>query len=223
MTTKNSKKTNANRAVQKARGKNDSATTFMASAVNSSATPIMMVDRDLVITYVNQATQKLLRDNVAVFRASWPTIDPDRIIGACIDGFHKNPAHQRQLLSDPNRLPFRTDISIGDLKFALNVSAVFDSKRNYIGNVLEWNDVTSARLDGGMIAALQRSQAIIEFTLDGKVLNANKNFLDTLGYSIEEIRGQHHSMFVDPAYRQTPEYRMFWDKLARGEFELRAL
>ena len=69
-----------------------------------------------------------------------------------------------------------------------------------------------------MIQALQRSQAIIEFGLDGRILNANKNFLDTLGYTIEEIRGQHHSLFVEPAYRHSPEYRAFC-KLARGEFE----
>jgi methyl-accepting chemotaxis protein len=71
----------------------------------------------------------------------------------------------------------------------------------------------------GQIAAFSRSQAMIEFTLDGKILTANENFLATLGYTLDEIRGQHHSMFVDPAYRVTAEYRMFWDKLGRGEFD----
>jgi methyl-accepting chemotaxis protein len=71
----------------------------------------------------------------------------------------------------------------------------------------------------GMIAALHRSQAVIEFALDGCILNANENFCRALGYSIEEIRGQHHSMFVDPAHRHSHEYRAFWDKLGRGEFD----
>ena len=204
---------------REARARRDLAATYMASAVNGSSVAMMMVNRDLVVTHVNQATEKLMRDNASTFRINWPGFDPDRIVGACIDMFHKNPSHQRQILADPSRLPYRTDITIGDLKFALNVTAVFDSKRNYLGNVLEWNEVSGARLNEGMVSALQRSQAIIEFSLDGRIISANKNFLDTLGYSLDEIRGQHHSMFVEPANRQTPEYRAFWDKLGRGEFD----
>jgi PAS domain S-box-containing protein len=64
----------------------------------------------------------------------------------------------------------------------------------------------------GHVAAIGRSQAVIEFTLDGKILTANENFLKTVGYALDEVRGQHHSMFVDPAYRQSAEYRQFWEK-----------
>jgi PAS domain S-box-containing protein len=71
----------------------------------------------------------------------------------------------------------------------------------------------------GQVAAIGRSQAVIEFTLDGKILTANENFLNALGYSLDEIVGKHHSMFVDPAYRQSAEYRKFWEKLGRGEFD----
>ena len=69
------------------------------------------------------------------------------------------------------------------------------------------------------IAALGRSQAVIAFTPSGQILDANHNFLDTLGYSLAEVKGQHHSMFVDPDYRSTPEYRQFWERLGRGEFD----
>ncbi len=71
----------------------------------------------------------------------------------------------------------------------------------------------------GQIAAIGKAQAVIEFSMDGKILNANDNFLKTLGYSLDEIKGHHHSMFVEPAYRQSPEYRMFWEKLGRGEYD----
>jgi methyl-accepting chemotaxis protein len=71
----------------------------------------------------------------------------------------------------------------------------------------------------GQIAAIKKAQAVIEFTLDGKIIDANENFLNTLGYSLSEIRGQHHSMFVDASYRQSTDYRMFWDKLGRGEYD----
>ncbi|WP_244423369.1 PAS domain S-box protein, partial [Bradyrhizobium sp. ORS 375] len=72
---------------------------------------------------------------------------------------------------------------------------------------------------GGQIAAINKAQAVIEFTMDGKILNANENFLSTLGYSLNEIKGQHHSMFVDAAYRSSTDYRLFWDKLGRGEYD----
>ena len=71
----------------------------------------------------------------------------------------------------------------------------------------------------GQIDAINKSQAVIEFSLDGKILHANENFLNALGYSLEEIKGQHHSMFAEPAYRQSAEYRLFWEKLGRGEFD----
>jgi methyl-accepting chemotaxis protein len=71
----------------------------------------------------------------------------------------------------------------------------------------------------GMVDAMYRSQAVIEFSMDGIILNANENFLNTLGYSLDEIRGKHHRIFVDPAYSQSSEYRHFWEKLGRGEFD----
>jgi methyl-accepting chemotaxis protein len=69
-----------------------------------------------------------------------------------------------------------------------------------------------------ILSAIGRSHALIEFTLDGEVVTANENFLKLLGYRLEEIKGLHHRMFVEPGYRETPEYRQFWDKLKRGEF-----
>ena len=71
----------------------------------------------------------------------------------------------------------------------------------------------------GQIKALDRSQAVIEFALDGAVLTANRNFLDVVGYDLSEIQGRHHSMFVDPDLRTTAEYRRFWDDLGRGEYQ----
>jgi methyl-accepting chemotaxis protein len=84
-------------------------------------------------------------------------------------------------------------------------------------------DITAAKLRAadfeGQLKAVSKAQAVIEFTMDGKVLSANENFLQTLGYTLDEIKGQHHSMFVESAYRSSPEYRMFWEKLGRGEFD----
>lgn len=69
----------------------------------------------------------------------------------------------------------------------------------------------------GKIEAIWKSQAVIEFELNGTILTANDNFLNALGYSLEEIQGRHHSMFVTDAYRQSHDYKEFWAKLGRGE------
>ena len=71
----------------------------------------------------------------------------------------------------------------------------------------------------GQLAAISKAQAVIEFKLDGTILTANENFLKTLGYTLEEIQGKHHSMFVEPSHRDSSEYRLFWDKLGRGEYD----
>ena len=77
-------------------------------------------------------------------------------------------------------------------------------------------DVSSLK---AMISAINRSQAVIEFNLDGTILEANENFQKTMGYSLAEIKGRHHQMFCDPGFTETPEYVEFWAKLAKGEFQ----
>ncbi|EJZ17948.1 PAS domain-containing methyl-accepting chemotaxis protein [Rhizobium sp. Pop5] len=82
-------------------------------------------------------------------------------------------------------------------------------------------DITSQKLiaaeDSGKLDALSRAQAIIEFTPEGEILAANENFLNALGYSLSEIKGRHHSMFCEPAYAASQEYKAFWPSLAAGK------
>ncbi|WP_199100674.1 methyl-accepting chemotaxis protein [Dyella sp. ASV21] len=68
-------------------------------------------------------------------------------------------------------------------------------------------------------AALNRVQAVIEFDLKGKILQANENFLQAMGYSLEEIQGQHHRMFCEPQYAASTAYKKFWEKLGSGQFD----
>jgi methyl-accepting chemotaxis protein len=72
---------------------------------------------------------------------------------------------------------------------------------------------------GAQLDAVSKSQAMIEFKLDGTIVTANENFLRTMGYALDEIKGKHHSMFADTGVSGTAEYRQFWDKLGRGEYE----
>lgn len=75
------------------------------------------------------------------------------------------------------------------------------------------HDMVQARLD-----AISRSQAVIEFTVDGIIVNANENFLEPMGYTLDEVKGKHHSIFVDPTEASSAEYREFWAQLGRGEY-----
>ena len=85
------------------------------------------------------------------------------------------------------------------------------------------SDITEQKLRNadyeGQINAIQKSQAVIEFNLDGTIITANDNFLKTLGYRLDEIQGKHHGMFVEPDYRESIAYREFWDSLRRGEYQ----
>src|SRR5580658_7719151 len=71
----------------------------------------------------------------------------------------------------------------------------------------------------GQAHALSRSQAVIEFDLDGTVRSANENFLSLFGYTREELVGKNHTILLEPAYRDSAEYRAFWAKLCGGAFE----
>jgi methyl-accepting chemotaxis protein len=99
---------------------------------------------------------------------------------------------------------------------------VFDDKGNVVRVVKFAADVTKQKHEAlqvrDTLASLDRSMAVIEFTPDGKILTANDNFTKTVGYSLSEIQGQHHRLFVDPAEQNTTAYKHFWDSLKRGEF-----
>ena len=81
------------------------------------------------------------------------------------------------------------------------------------------HDMTSAAETKGKIDAISLSQAVIEFDMQGNVLVANPNFLRTMGYTLAEIRGQHHSMFCEPDLVQSRAYRDFWADLGEGKFQ----
>jgi methyl-accepting chemotaxis protein len=196
--------------------------TRIKAAVEGATTAFMIVDRDLIVTYANRATHELMRKYDAEFRASYPTFNPDKLLGTCIDIFHKKPTHQRNLLANPKNTPRTAEIRMGRLALEINATSLVDASGAHVGSVLEWSDITARLLKSadaqGQVDAIGKSQAVIEFDLEGNVLTANDNFLKTLGYRLEEIQGKHHSMFVDPSYARTEEYRQFWSNLRDGRF-----
>jgi len=100
---------------------------------------------------------------------------------------------------------------------------VFDSDGKAYKVIKFATDITASRQQNaeyeGKVRALDRAQAVIEFDLSGTVLFANQNFLDTLAYRLDEIEGKHHRLFCEEAYTGSAEYRDFWAKLNRGEYD----
>ncbi len=106
---------------------------------------------------------------------------------------------------------------------AATYTPVFDGSGRLIKVLKLATDITEQKLKNadyqGQLEAVSKANAVIEFNLDGTVLSANENFLKTVGYTLDEIKGRHHRMFVDAAYAGSHEYKAFWEKLNRGEYD----
>ena len=99
---------------------------------------------------------------------------------------------------------------------------IFDLNNNPFKVVKYATDISERKLENadfaGQMAAISKVQAVIEFNMDGTISNANENFLTTVGYTLKEIKGKHHGMFVEDAYRASSEYKAFWENLNQGKF-----
>jgi len=162
-------------------------------AVGGVSTAIMMIDRDLVINYANKATVDLIRKNESEFKAVYPTFNANALIGTCIDVFHARPEHQRRMLSDAGNFPHRVDIRVGKLIFQINVTAIMDDEGRYVGNTLEWYDVTAIRAKENEVARLQNAvdgvtTAIMMIDRDFMITYANEATRQLLTRRESEIR-----------------------------------
>ena len=164
----------------------------LQGAIDNAMTAMMMIDRDFIVTYANEGTLKLLSENADELKKVFPGFDTDKLVGSCIDMFHKNPDHQRKMLANPANLPYQTDIEVGPLKFSLNVTAIMDAAGEYMGNCLEWSDVTALRVQENNAVRLQGSidnamTAMMMVDRDFNVTYANASTLDLLRKNKEEL------------------------------------
>ncbi|WP_244616148.1 methyl-accepting chemotaxis protein [Rhizobium sp. RU20A] len=169
------------------------------------------------ITYMNPAVVALLEEAEADLKKELPRFSVASLIGSNIDIFHKNPTHQRTMLSALKDTHSAT-IRVGARVFDLVVTPLKNGK-TVTGFVVEWADAKARLLNmdyAAQIAAISRSQAIIEFEIDGTIITANDNFLQLMGYTLDELRGRKHEMFVDPGFVASAEYGTFWNTLRSG-------
>ena len=192
-------------------------TARVLKALDKISSNVMVADEDLNIIYMNEAVTSFLIEMEADLKKDLPHFDAKNLIGQNIDIFHKNPAHQRGMLAN---LPegYKTSITVGGRQFGLVASPLSGLNGERIGTVVEWS--TAEALDNaGQVDAINKSQAVIQFELDGTIIHANENFLSVMGYSLGEIQGKHHSMFADAGVSDSAEYKKFWEDLRKGEFQ----
>lgn len=190
---------------------------YKSSAFEKSSVGMMMIDREGTIQHSNEAIEKLLHEHHAGFALATGTPLPEDLTGSPVTLLHPDLNEILRLAENPNNLPYAVDLSVGNLKFNLAINTVRDAAGEYVGNVIELAEVTEVRVHSGMIEAFDRSQALIEFTLDGVIEKVNNNFLKAVGYREDEVIGQHHRMFVEREYAGSTEYADFWAQFAEGK------
>ncbi len=193
-----------------------------SSALNLAALDIlnanvMVADANRVIVYINDSLMAFLKNVEPALKKDLPQFDTENLIGQNIDVFHKNPKHQINMLEN---LPkgYKTSINVGSEYFGLIASPLHSSNGVRIGTVVEWESSDGLE-NAGQVDAINRSQAVIHFKPDGTILFANENFLSVMGYTLDEIKGRHHSMFAETGTADTLEYKKFWENLRAGEFQ----
>jgi PAS domain S-box-containing protein len=195
-------------------------TLMFEQMVENSPINIMRADNDFVIRYMNAASRKTLAtlEDMLPCKAS-------EVVGKSVDIFHKNPAHQRRLLSDPKNLPHLATIQLGEETLSLLVRPIYDHNKNYLGPMVTWEVVTEkVRLEklntdyAGQVAAIRNSQVVIAYAMDGTILDMNDGFLKLFHYNREELMGKNARMFGDQSAEQSATFRETWERLNRGEF-----
>jgi methyl-accepting chemotaxis protein len=158
----------------------------LQSAIDGATSNFMLCDADLNISYVNPAVVNMLSKREHVLRQVFHGFDARNLVGKSIDVFHKNPAHQRALLKDKSRLPAKAEIKVADLEFEVNATMIVDPKGNYMGNMVEWKDITEQKDAQRQIEKL--IQAAIAGQLDQRIdASTYEGFMRKLGDGINTL------------------------------------
>lgn len=181
--------------------------------LNSIPTPIMKIDRDFNVVFMNRTGAELLGQTSEQLKGQkcynlFKTGHCNTSECRCAQAMEQDKVCTGETVADPEGL----NLSIG-----YTGAPIKDEKGKIVG-AIEYVINATEKVDfQGQVNAINRSQAVIEFKMDGTIVKANDNFLNTLGYSLDEIKGRHHSMFVEPAYGASPEYKQFWVELQSGD------
>lgn len=195
---------------------------FLSASLGAMQANVLIADPKLTIIYGNERALETLRGIAEEVRKAFG-VDVEDIIGGSIHRFHKDKRKVERILKNPAALPHTAEFTFGPVTLRAKINGVFGPASEVLGYIVVWEDITdSQRLEldfAGQIQAIQKSQAVIEFETDGKIISANDHFLRAMGYTLDEVKGRHHSIFMDEVSRNSAEYREFWARLNRGEYQ----
>jgi methyl-accepting chemotaxis protein len=117
---------------------------LIKTSLDNASVNMMMADNDGVILYMSASAERLMRSSISEFRKVFPQFDPNKIVGQSFDIFHKNPAHQRNLLASLTQSYVAT-VTVGNLIFKLTASPIINEDGTRLGTALEWLDVSAER------------------------------------------------------------------------------
>ncbi|WP_448548643.1 methyl-accepting chemotaxis protein [Thalassotalea fusca] len=158
----------------------------LTSAVEGSTTSFMMADTDGKIVYANNAVKSMLRKREDKLRSVFSSFSVNNIVGTNFDSFHKNPAHQQNLLGNPDNLPYKTEITVAGLTFELIAIALRDEQQNHLGTAVQWVDLTEEK------DAQRQVEKLISDAISGKLdsridTSEYEGFMKNLGDNINGL------------------------------------
>lgn len=189
---------------------------FQEQALSESTACLMLVDASGTITFANKAFRQLAEEHRTQFSSALPNINFEELTGTSIAGFFASSRELSQRYSTCNSSDTFL-LPIDNLLFTLKLTTIKSVEGDKLGTMVEWINDQELQHKSGLLEGLDRCQAIISFTPDGIVEDANDNFLKVTGYSKEDIVGKHHRLFVLPEYGVSEEYNQFWKDLKNGE------
>ncbi|GAB2191193.1 PAS domain S-box protein [Sessilibacter sp. MAH1] len=191
----------------------------LSEIANNLRSGVIVTDANGTVDYANRSAEKLFFKNKKLFQSLDENFDGTALQGQNLKKIIDHEKNLGQLFSSANEESVVADVNFGNRIFSVSVCKLPDSDQVS----MEWLDVTDLRFadndSQSIVNAASRSFATIEFDLDGNILSANDNFLATMDYKIDEIKGKHHRIFVSEDYAESNEYKTFWKQLAKGEFK----
>ncbi|WP_331488599.1 PAS domain S-box protein [Parachitinimonas caeni] len=192
---------------------------LLSLVANETDNSVIICNAEGLVEYVNRGFERLTEYTIDDMRGKKP--------GQMLQGKLTDQETVRRVSENlKKRQPFYEEIlnysKSGRMYWvSLAINPVFDASgklERFVSIQTNINDTKQRALESAYRQeAISRSTATIEFDMSGKIVTANDNFLSAMGYTLAEIQGQHHSMFVDNEYRSSPEYREFWEVLRRGQ------
>ena len=172
---------------------------FKSAAFESASSAQTLLDRDMRITFANQAFSDLLRAHLDAVKERVPGLDPADVVGTSIDAFHDDPERLRAIAAAEECLPYRVEVAVGDVDFVLAFSVVRSTEGTPIGYVVGWEDVTEERMREAVLEAINTRQVMAEFDMEGQLVTANPAFCNLLGQEFSALKGGALDDLLQPA------------------------